>query len=279
MHKHSTTTSTTDITKGVILNPKKRSLSYGINRYPDPRNNLQGCVNDARDWFDLLTNLYGFQGQILLDSQATMKIITETLGNMIMDSKSGDKIVLTGSSHGTSVPDRDGDEPDGKDEAVCVYDGFIIDDTFRNIISNLNPEVSLTIVSDSCFSGSVTRNFLSSMSEPKYMKPRYMPPDDNIESQLVLSLPTRKRLFYTEDNMKEILISGCNDHQYSYDAYIGGTYRGAMSYFATKVIRANPNQTYAQFYANLSKELPSSQYNQSPQLEGSVANKNKILFT
>jgi hypothetical protein len=279
MHKHNTTTTSTTTRNGTILNPKKRSLSYGINKYPDPRNNLQGCVNDAKDWFDVLTNIYGFQGQMLLDSQATQKAIIEALGNMIADSKPGDKLALTGSSHGTSVPDGNGDEPDGKDEAVCAYDSYIIDDTLRAIISKLNPEVSLTIVSDSCFSGTVTREFLSSMSEPKYMKPRYLPSDDNVVESLSMSLPTRKRVFYAEDNMKEILLSGCNDHQYSYDAYIGGSYRGAMSYYATKVIRANPNQTYAQFYASLSKELPNSQYPQSPCLEGSVANKNKPLFT
>ena len=39
------------------------------------------------------------------------------------------------SSHGTKVPDRDGDELDNRDEAVCFYDGNVIDDEINEIIS------------------------------------------------------------------------------------------------------------------------------------------------
>ena len=36
--------------------------------------------------------------------------------------------------------------------------------------------------------------------------------------------------------MKEVLVSGCRDNQYSYDARIDGTYHGAMTYFALRTI-------------------------------------------
>jgi metacaspase-1 len=279
--QNTTNTSTTKSeAPAIITSNKKVSFSYGINMYPDPRNNLQGCVNDAKDWADLLTNIYGFKNTLKFDKEVTYSAVYEILGNMIADAKSGDKLVLTGSSHGTSVTDKDGDDIDGKDEAVCLYDNIMLDDTFRNLIAKMVDGVSLTIISDSCFSGSVTREFLSSMSEPKYMKPRYMPPEDCVEANLVISLPKKMtREIFPEENMREVLISGCSDNQYSYDAYIGGSYRGAMSYYATKVIRANPTQTYAQFYANLRRNLPSSNYSQTPQLESSAANKNKPLFT
>lgn len=35
--------------------------------------------------------------------------------------------------------------------------------------------------------------------------------------------------------MKELLLSGCRDDQYSYDAKIGRACQGAMSYFAVKI--------------------------------------------
>jgi metacaspase-1 len=276
-----TNTSTTKSeAPAIITSNKKVSFSYGINMYPDPRNNLQGCVNDAKDWANLLTNIYGFKNILRLDREVTYFAVNEILGNMIADAKSGDKLVLTGSSHGTSVVDKGGDDVDGKDEAVCLYDNIMTDDTFRSIIAKMVDGVSLTIISDSCFSGSVTREFLSSMSEPKYMKPRYLPPEDCIEANLAISLPKSiTREIFPEENMREVLISGCSDNQYSYDAHIGGSFRGAMSYYATKAIRVNPMQTYAQFYTNLRKELPSQSYNQTPQLESSAANKNKPLFT
>ena len=42
---------------------------------------------------------------------------------------------------------------------------------------------------------------------------------------------------YPESKMKEVLLSGCTDKEYSYDAFIDGKYHGAMTYFAMKAIQ------------------------------------------
>ena len=42
--------------------------------------------------------------------------------------------VIDVSSHGSNVKDNDGDEPDGRDEAVVMYDRFVIDDEIRAIL-------------------------------------------------------------------------------------------------------------------------------------------------
>ena len=39
---------------------------------------------------------------------------------------------------------------------------------------------------------------------------------------------------YPESGMKEVLLSGSSDKEYSYDASIGGTFHGAMTYHAIK---------------------------------------------
>lgn len=78
--------------------------------------------------------------------------------------------------------------------------------------------------------------------------------------------------------MPEILVSGCSDSEYSYDARINGRYNGAMSAMALNVIRQNPKMTYNEFYASLRKLLPSSEYPQTPQLEGADINKGTLLF-
>ena len=36
--------------------------------------------------------------------------------------------------------------------------------------------------------------------------------------------------------MSHVLLSGCTDHEYSYDAQIGERYHGAMTYHAIKAI-------------------------------------------
>jgi hypothetical protein len=78
--------------------------------------------------------------------------------------------------------------------------------------------------------------------------------------------------------MPEILISGCSDSEYSYDAEFDGRPNGAMSAYAIQVIKQNPNLTYREFHDGLRTLLPSEDYPQSPQLEGSEANKDRKLF-
>jgi hypothetical protein len=85
-------------------------------------------------------------------------------------------------------------------------------------------------------------------------------------------------MFMPESEMPEILVSGCSDREYSYDAEIDGRYNGAMSAMAIRVIRQNPGQTYREFHTRLRQLLPSSDFPQSPQLEGSDDHKDTLLF-
>jgi hypothetical protein len=78
--------------------------------------------------------------------------------------------------------------------------------------------------------------------------------------------------------MPEILITGCSDSEYSYDAEFDGRPNGAMTAMALRVINQNPDATYREFYTGLRALLPSSDYPQSPQLEGSDVNKDRRLF-
>jgi len=272
-----TTNTTTSSGIGIIVSSDRASMTCGINDYIGTSNDLQGCVNDAIGWSDVLIKR-GFKNILLKDSQVTKDIFIQTFGNYVADAKSGQSIVITNSSHGTSLPDRNGDDPDGKDEALCLYDGFLIDDDIRGIIKNLVDGVNLTIISDSCFSGTCTRSFLSAVRGINPPVPRFMPPPDNVDAARLGILPVKNRMFYSEEDMKEILISGCNDNEYSYDAYFGGSYHGAMSYFAQKIINENGPLTYKQFYDKLRSNLPQNFYPQTPQLEGKDENKNKIMF-
>ena len=271
----------------------KYSLTYGINHYKTPNNDLKGCVNDALIWSDILKNLYGFENRLLLNEDATFFAVYSIIEDMITNSKAGDVLVITGSSHGTHLPDKDCDEVDGQDEAICLYDNILTDDAFSKLISKLPDGVSLTVISDSCFSGTVTRDYDQSGT---YKNPRYMPfneyaditglknifdilhlhPNTNEDNQPDKPVPVPVN---DQQGMKEVLISGCSNKQYSYDAEINGTYHGAFSFYAQQIIRNNPNLTYQQFYQALSKKLPNDSYPQSPQLEGKVSNLEKPLFT
>ena len=52
-----------------------------------------------------------------------------------------------------------------------------------------------------------------------------------------------------------------------------------MTSEAIKIIESNPGLTYKQFFEELRKKLPSTEYDQTPQLEGKEADKKRKLFT
>jgi hypothetical protein len=262
---------------------KKVAVCIGLNLYPDPKNNLKGCVNDATDWASYLKNKQGATDvSIVTDSNVKVAPVTKLILSKAKTCVAGDHFVLTNSSHGSSIPDRTNDEIDGRDEVLCWYDNFLLDDTIRTIINSIVPGVNITIISDSCHSGSVTRMFVPEKENKGYKTIKFIQPKDPEFAAKVNSLPVRKRSVSTgisEEQMREILISGCKSNEYSYDAYIKRRYNGAFTRACLDILYGSDNLTYNQFYQKLVKKLPCSNFPQSPQLEGNSANKNKIMFS
>ena len=157
----------------------KKALCVGINDYPYDGSDLNGCVNDAQAWAELLTDHYNFPASdvtLLLDSQATKANVMAGLKALLAGARSGDVLVFTNSSHGTYVADTSGDEPK-YDEAMCPYDcatDLIVDDELREMFTALPKGVRLTVISDSCFSGSVTRVMGGT---PDDRRPRFLDPE------------------------------------------------------------------------------------------------------
>jgi metacaspase-1 len=270
----------------------KKALCVGINDYPYDGSDLNGCVNDARAWAELLTAHYDFPSSdvtLLLDSQATKANVMDGLKALLAGAQSGDVLVFTNSSHGTYVADTSGDEP-MYDEAICPYDcaeNLIVDDELRELLAASLPKgVNLTIIPDSCSSGTVTRaavsEFIPGLKTPDDRRVRFLSPA--LRGQPVLENPWKatagSKAKYPESGMKEILLSGCTDKEYSYDALIDGVYHGAMTYFALKAITEAKYQiTYRQLHDRLLFLLDNAGYPQHPQLEGRTVNKKRQIFT
>lgn len=270
----------------------KKALCVGINDYPYDGSDLNGCVNDATAWADLLTAHYDFPStdvKLLLDAQATKANVIEGLKTLLVGAKSGDVLVYTNSSHGTYVADTSGDEPK-YDEAICPYDcsdNLIVDDELRELFASSLPKgVGLTIISDSCFSGTVTRvavsEFIPGLKTPDDRHVRFLSPA--LRGQPVLQNPwkamPKAKEKYPESAMKEILLSGCTDKEYSYDALIDGVYHGAMTYYALKAIAEAKYQiTFQQLQSRLLFLLDDGAYPQHPQVEGKSINKKRQIFT
>lgn len=259
----------------------KKALCVGINDYPfGEANDLRGCVNDANDWASLLKNSFGFtEVKQLVNEQATKANIIKGIKALLKGAKSGDILVFTNASHGTYRADTDADEPKF-DEAICPCDtnsDLLVDDELRKIFKKIPSGVRLTVISDSCHSGSVTRkpgtDRRNRQLDPRVFGGKALRPDE-------LQAAREKKEKYPESKMKEILLSGCKSNQTSADAYIAEDYHGAMSYYAIEVIKeAGNNLTYAQLHKRLLEKLEEENYDQEPQLEGTDANKNRKIFT
>lgn len=252
----------------------KTALCIGINDYPGTGSDLSGCINDAGDWADELTNR-GFSVFKLLDRDATHAAMTESIGGLIKDAKTGDTLVITYSGHGTWVPDSSGDEPDGRDECLCPYDigsiGPLLDDEIHEMFSQREAGVRILLISDSCHSGSVSKGDDSDL-DANAPRARFLPLEAWMPAN-ELPVPS-VRLPVLVSGLKrsggDLLLAGCQDTEYSWDTSFQGRPNGAFTYYALKTLREQNPATYVAWFNAIRTYLPSSSLPQSPQILGSA---------
>lgn len=257
---------------------KRYALCVGVNNYPGSGSDLSGCVNDAHDWHVTLLSR-GYDVRMLLDGEATKKNIVEAIRERLSRLKAGDRFVFTFSGHGTWLPDRNGDEIDGRDEALCCYDyasgGLLVDDELFDIFKNRKFGSRVTVLSDSCHSGTVTR---FAMDPDIHNTVRFLPP--TMFTGISVKEAAQAELAITGEKPRSdaVLISGCADHEFSYDAHFGNRPNGAFTYFARQALDQSPSPRVKDVYATLQALLPSQEYPQSPQLTAGIFQRGSSLL-
>jgi metacaspase-1 len=270
----------------------KRALCVGINDYPyTEEDDLRGCVNDAQGWFALLRDHYDFAAsdiKLITDKAATKKGVVSALKKLVASGKKGDVLVFTNASHGTNELDTGNDEPDGFDEALCPYDvdsNLITDDEVRDIFGGVKAGVRFYMISDSCHSGSITRAIPGRNTRfAKYRRSRYLSPEtrgkEGVPNPATRAIQRRRKLVQSEESMTELLLSGCNARQSSYDDMFGTSFHGALSYYALETIKESKYKlTWSELHEAICTKLDDNAFDQSPQLEGKSASKNRQIFT
>jgi len=187
------------------------------------------------------------------------------------------------SGHGSNVPDGSGDEADARDEILCPTDldwkDPLLDDWQRAAFDKLPAGVNFTVIMDCCHSGTNTR----AIQPPDAKRiERYLPsPLDLLatESGRRLTGTVRggreelrraaRRKDVVDVNIPEVLITGCRSTQTSADAYIGGTYNGALTYNLAAAINSRKGKlTYRELHTLTLQGLKKGRFDQVPQLEG-----------
>ncbi len=268
----------------------KKAVLVGVNRYRVPGADLRGCVNDVLNIQGVLKGQYGFNpGDItaITDYAATKKAIEAAIRSLVRGGRRGDVLFVHFSGHGSNVPDDDGDEADHRDEILCPADldwkNPLRDDWLRSTFDAMRAGVSLTVVTDCCHSGTITRA-ITPPDAP--MMERYLPsPWDLVATESGRKLrgttrgtlrkapaSARKQQDVVHVDMPEVLISGCRADQTSADAYIKGSYNGALTYHLVEALaEAKAPPSYRDLHARTNAKLKAGRYDQIPQLEGAKA--------
>lgn len=125
---------------------------------------LGGAVADAEDLAASLTWL-GARTELLLDHEASRAELLAALDRAIASTGPDGVIVFSFAGHGIQIPDLDGDEADGFDEAFVLpgyrtevedRDNLLIDDEVDRLIRRAAPRTFI-LLADSCHSGTMLR--------------------------------------------------------------------------------------------------------------------------
>ncbi|MBN2603342.1 MAG: right-handed parallel beta-helix repeat-containing protein [Candidatus Thermoplasmatota archaeon] len=121
---------------------------------------------EAQDLANALSGHAGWNPKnmtVLKNESATAKNLTDSLAKLKLDSKSGDEVVIYFGVHGgDNLPSaKDGsrgyppdNEPNGIDNHIFLYDWVsVTDDQLSDLISGFLPCVTITVILDSCYSG------------------------------------------------------------------------------------------------------------------------------
>lgn len=250
------------MTKGIALNIGLNSVDP--NRYEGWSGPLNACEADANDVADL-AQAQGFSAAKLLTKKATRGAVLKGIVSAAQKLQSGDIFLLSYSGHGGQAPDLNGDEPDGKDETWCLYDGQLIDDELYSSWSAFAAGVRILLLSDSCHSGTVSKAIHYFAKSRPGQPPVYRAMPDEV----ALRVYQNNRKFYDpilkrRDLAKALgtvkasvlLISGCQDNQLSQDGTFNGLFTGTLKTVWNGGTFAG---SYRRFHTAIGSKMPPDQ--------------------
>ena len=284
------------------MSGKKYAVLIGINEYqysevPD----LRGCVNDVEVIQSLLVNRFDFETERitrLVSADATRQNILAALAALPgRITNEQDIVVIYYSGHGSQALDREDDEPDGWDETIVPHDSgradghpnndITDDEIYSNVREVTAKTPNVTLIFDSCHSGTITRDLGSggyARNLPQDRRPADQQgrPDAAVSAEAVAELTALRKTSRTVGTSgwlpthgRYVLIAGCRSDQLSYEYDVlpsdDGSPKvrhGALTYFLAQALQAATSSTTYQDVFELARRRVQSKFSQDPQLEG-----------
>jgi hypothetical protein len=223
--------------------------------YEGTRDELSGCSKDVLD-MDTYLSKNGFKTEILCDDddRKIKKVVAKPTRYNIMNYfrklciRSPPKMFIHYSGHGyytNNIGNRDS-ELDGRDELLISTDNKPIrDDEINRMLTRVRKNRRVFLLIDACHSGTV--------SDLKYLLVNSKETMNNKNDEIRADI---------------VSISGCRDDQTSADAFLGNSFRGAMTTAFLFVLSKTNNGdiTLVNFIKLMRKWLKRNKFTQVPQL-------------
>ena len=271
---------------------KNKAVLVGINKYPNPRNELRGCVNDIieMEHFIAETNKVYFKQNIikLTNKEATKKGIITQLKWLIEGAESGDQLLFHYSGHGAQSPTLYATlEKDGLDEIICPYDydgtnnTSIRDKEFAELFAGIAKGVHFVWISDSCHAEDLSRDpFKAEGSHKKANNTHYRfftglyHFEQGVNEEEEKSAITVGGITPIINPLNGALLSACQSHKLSADTYINKRFIGAFTHYLIENLnKYSGNKNMRSIVGLVNKDLEKNGYDQNPQSEGLLENK------
>lgn len=234
---------------------KKAAVLIGIN-YKNSNCELRGCENDIQDLKNILINVFKFEPEnilVLLESMGgnsvpTAQNIVNAIDWLVKKNKEGfNNLWFQYSGHGTYVPDQNGDEIDGRDEAIVTSDQKLLTDDFlfERLINRISEKTKMMAIMDCCHSGSI-------------LDLHYKYCGGAVNSNINSRCKTKADI---------VALSGCSDSQTSADAVFNNKWNGALTKNLVQILGlSNFNLSCNSLMINLINNLKREGFTQFPEM-------------
>lgn len=263
-----------EVYEGQSSNNNSRALLIAVDEYKDPQiTDLKGTLFDACSIRRVLIQNYGFSDSnvtLIANKSATQSGIKSAIENLISSSSQTDDALVFFAGHGSQIPDDNGEEADNADETILPYDSYrslgssairdIRDDDLGRYFDRLaSKSKSLSVIFDSCHSGTATRSALRS---------RFV--DRGIAVGKVGAIREKALDRPSVGNNNFVFISSASSNEKAKEVYRNGQSRGAFTTAFTELLeKRSEDHSLQEIIALVKIELEKSGIrDQTPQIEG-----------
>lgn len=270
--------------------PRPHVLLIGVGKYPPTSGWPE--LSSEHD-LDLLSSTFirlGFDSASIhrmTDQEVTRASILQAIRQYLTEAcKPGDMAIFHFSGHGQQIPDDNGDEPDGFDEALVPYDSpknyqtgvnegqyLLRDDelatALRSVRERLGPKGQLFVSMDACHSGSASRGRVSARGTDIIMAPTGMQ-QRREQSELEIISSDRELSFDQEGLAPAIYFYSSSPRQLSYEIDEDNRQYGLFTYALCRSLNRGGADCYMDLWNDLKQFVQAKNTMQTPFAEGAL---------